>query len=161
MLINQISPHAFHKLSIKTVWFGIYRIICSVSCTANTEAIFPRWGHMIHWATYSLLGPLVGSFFFVVFTRLNSEKHVSTFMGTPASATRPHPTLGLHEVNSSQSEVLVGEEAFLQLNFCSELEWKLQKSAKILPVLQVTSLDLFRFPSEVSTSGLFINPRAI
>lgn len=160
MLINQIGPHAFHKLSIKTVWFGIYRIICSVSCTANTEAIFlngvtwytePRILFWDHWL----------DLFFFVFTRLNSEKHVSTFMGTPASATRPHPTLGLHEVNSSQSEVLVGEEASLQLNFCSELEWKLQKSAKILPVLQVTSLDLFWFSSEVSTSGLFINPRAI
>lgn len=54
----------------------------------------------------------VGWIVFFSFTRLNSEKRVSTFMGTPVPATRPHPTLGLHRVNSPQSEVSVGEEAF-------------------------------------------------
>lgn len=55
----------------------------------------------------------LGWTFFFSFTRLNSEKRVSTFMGTPAPATRPHPTFGLQEVNSSQSDLSVREEASL------------------------------------------------
>lgn len=154
MLTNQISPLAFHKWKIKTVWFFICRIIRSVSCIANTEAIFlddvTRYTEtrILFWdcrLDLFFLSPgwIVKSVYPLSWELQRRQADLTQHLGC---------TRLIH-----QSEVSVGEETSLQFNFCTDLEWKLQKSAKILTVFQVTSPDLLGFSSEVSTSGLFIN----
>lgn len=136
MLVNQISPRVFYKSSIKTGWCWTYRIIRSVSCTANTEAIFldgVTWytePHILFWHCR------LGLYFLSLSWIVESVYQLSWELQRRQPDLIQH--FELQEVKTSQSEVSVGEEASPYFNFCSENRknqqrfWQLFKSPRLI-----------------------------